>query len=306
VPALLAVVVLIGGGVFAAVKVSQRPNPTATAPTPTATPNTGPFTCTYRADYGRDTKHDGQPFEGGTPNTVTWGVRSVCRPTGCVATASVRGGDTLVREMVFDDVGGRWLAVGVGSDQGQNAPIEVWVVLTLQPRLDGTLAGERSTATAHGCGGKRAATFTRTGDVDVNGLPDPASQAPRVVSPAEALRGRYHERTTTASGAVENDLAVRTDCLRTGDRCMSYFHDPEGAAPLVFAGGKWIYDHPEYDEPCPKGGTSHVKPTMTCPLPTPPQDPITLLTGHGRLEVIGSGSACPSEDYDDKFVRTGD
>lgn len=38
-------------------------------------------------------------------------------------------------------------------------------------------------------------TFTRTGNVDVNadfkGVVDPAGLPPRVVSPAEALRGRY-------------------------------------------------------------------------------------------------------------------
>jgi serine/threonine protein kinase len=42
IPALLAIVVLIGGGVFAAVKVSQRHNPTATRPTPTAATSSVP------------------------------------------------------------------------------------------------------------------------------------------------------------------------------------------------------------------------------------------------------------------------
>jgi hypothetical protein len=42
IPALLAIVVLIGGGVFAAVKVSQRHNPTATRPTPTGATSSVP------------------------------------------------------------------------------------------------------------------------------------------------------------------------------------------------------------------------------------------------------------------------
>ena len=57
---------------------------------------------------------------------------------------------------------------------------------------DGTLSGEYSSTTSKGCTAKRAVTFTRTADVDVTSLPDPAGQPPRVVSPAEALHGRYH------------------------------------------------------------------------------------------------------------------
>jgi hypothetical protein len=288
-------VLLIGGGIFGAVKASQH----------SAAPNTGPFTGTYRADFGPASRLDGQPVAGATPATETWGLRSVCRPTGCLATASRRSGDTtLVSTMVFDDVGGRWLAVGLASGTCSNAPAEHWQVFTLQTRPDGTLAGEYS-STSNNCGAKRTVTFTRTGDVDVTSLPDPASHAPRVVSPAEALRGRYHLTRTFASGSQqqEYDYAVRTDCLRTGDRCMSFFHEPNSATPAVFASGKWIYDR-EYDAPCPAGGTSHVKVTAEYPLPAPPQDPITLLTGHGHLQE--TGSACVSSDFDDKFVRSGD
>jgi serine/threonine-protein kinase len=46
-----------------------------------------------------------------------------------------------------------------------------------------------------------------------------------------------------------------------------------------------------------------MKITTQFPPPAPPQDPITLLTGHGRQEVTG---ACTSSDFDEKFVRTGD
>ncbi len=67
---------------------------------------------------------------------------------------------------------------------------------------------------------------------------------------------------------------------------MSFFHHPEGVRALVFAGGQWTRDR-EFDDQCPGGGTSHVKVTAQYPLPAPPQDPITLLTGHGHQEQIG-------------------
>jgi hypothetical protein len=209
-----------------------------------------------------------------------------------------------VSALVFDDVGGRWLAVGVGSGTCFDIPAERWQVLTLQPRPDGTLVGEYSSTAGNACAIKRTVTFTRTADVDVAGLPDPATQGPRVVSPAEALRGRYHQiMTFPTASKQEYDFAVRTDCLRTGDRCMSYFHEPEAAEPLLFVSGSWTMDR-EVDGPCPSGGTSHVKVTAHFPLPAPPQNPIVRLVGHGHQEE--TGSTCVSTDFDEEFVRTGD
>jgi hypothetical protein len=309
VPALLVVVVLIGGGVFAAVKASKPHNQlTATAP-PAAVPppNTGPFTGTYTADFGPQTDFEGKPGADVKGRTETWGARSVCRSTGCVATASRTSVATPVPSpLVFDDVGGEWVAVTIGPDvcaSGSNP--EGWYVITLKPRPDGALSGELSGANGNGCGGKRAVTFTRTGDVDLGSLGDPATQPPRVVSPAEALHGRYHQTTTYTNGtkAPERDVAVRTDCLRTGDRCMSLFHAPDDEVPLVFDRVKWIEDL-EGNEPCSVGGTAHIKVTADFPLPQPPQDPITLLTGRGHLE--GTGSKCTGGDFEDRFVRTGD
>ena len=126
-----------------------------------------------------------------------------------------------------------------------------------------------------------------------------------MVSPAEALHGRYHVTQTYANGAAvpEYDGAVRTDCLRGGERCMSYFYNAEIDKPLVFANGKWTLNW-QVDAPCSAGGTEHVKQTADYPMPQPPQDPITLLTGHGH--VVVTGSACVGGDFDDKFVRTGD
>jgi serine/threonine-protein kinase len=200
-------VLLTAGGIFAAVA-SKGPDPKPSAAVPAAAPpNTVPFTGTYRVDYEPETDLDGKPVEDAAPlNTVTWGVRSVCRPAGCVATASRLGGESFVSGMVFDDVGGRWVAVVLVPDPCINPPAEFWAVFTLQPRTDGTLAGEWS-MTSSGCRAfKRAVILTRTGDVDVDSLPDPASQPPRVVSPAEALRGRYH-MTMTFRPATETAMS---------------------------------------------------------------------------------------------------
>ena len=182
---------------------------------------------------------------------------------------------------------------------------ELWEVFSLQPRPDGTLTGEYSSTDSEGCAGKRTVTFTRTGDARVDLLTDPASLPARVASPAQGLHGRYHHTRTFASGAPppDSDFVVRTDCLRGGDRCMSFFHNPTNLESLVFANGKWIYSA-EYDVLCPAGGTSHVKTTADFPLPQPPQDPIAVLTGHGHED--STGSTCTGGDYDDKFVRTGD
>ena len=73
-----------------------------------------------------------------------------------------------VTTMVFDQVGGNWVAVGVGSTNCGKADGEVWEVFRLQPRPDGTLAGESNQTMAVGCANKRPVTFTRTGDVDVD------------------------------------------------------------------------------------------------------------------------------------------
>ncbi len=283
---------------------SNEPGPAAA---PAAAPaNTGPFTGIYTANYAAETHLDGQPYTGSTPRAETWAVRSVCHP-GCVATASRTSGSTaLVSTLVFDDVGGRWLAVGLGSNKCGNAPAEYWETFVLQPHSDGTLAGEYITATSSGCDEKRAVTFTRIRDFDVNILPDPAAQPPRVVSPAEALHGRYHATSTYTDGRTnyEHDYAVRTDCLRTSDRCMSYLYSPDDHLGMVFGSGKWTLEE-EGDVQCSAGGgTRHSKLTAAYPLPQPPQDPITLLTGHGHQD--DTGACTGSSDFDDKFVRTGD
>lgn len=152
--------------------------------------------------------------------------------------------------------------------------------------------------------------FTRTGDVDVNSLPDPGTLPPRVVSPAEAPHGRYHWTRTYKNGLpqLQDGPAVITDCLRTGDRCMSYFHSGSFDLPMLFGGGNWTLDA-EHDQAAPGcGGSVHVKMTGQYPLPQPPKDPIAPLTGHGHLEQSGSGigSCAVNTDFDDTYTRIGD
>jgi serine/threonine protein kinase, bacterial len=299
---------LVAGAVFGGVTLFQHRNQAGTA-SPSATAKANAFTGTYRADYGPGTDLEGKPVAGTPAMTGTWDVRSVCGTSGCVATASYVGGSgiVLISNLVFDEVAGSWIAVGLGSTPCNNAPTEVWVVFTLQPQPDGTLSGETVRSTTNSCSaGKRAVTFTRTGDPDVAKVPDPAALPPRATSPATALHGRYHETITYANGNSapgQDDLTVRTQCLRTGERCMSLFHAPDGVMPLVFGGGKWTRDD-EGTVPCNLGGTAHIKLTAEYPLPDPLQDPITVLTGHGQN--VTTESACVGGDFEDKFERTGD
>ena len=314
--ALVVIPLLIAaGGVFAGVKLFGHRGQAGIArsadstPSATVTANVHSFTGTYRADYGPGTDLEGKPVAGAPAMTANWGVRSTCGAGGCVATASYLGGSgiVLVSNLVFDEVGSNWVAVGLGSTQCNNAPAEVWVVFTLQPQSDGTLSGETTRSTTNSCSaGKRRVTFTRTGDPDVAKIPDPASLPPRAASPASALHGRYHETITYANGNAapgQDDLTVRTECLRAGDRCMSLFHAPDGVVPLVFSGGKWTRDD-EGTVPCNLGGTVHIKLTAEYPLPDPLQEPIPLLTGSGTN--VATGSACSGGDFEDKFERTGD
>jgi serine/threonine protein kinase len=287
----------------------------------TAPANTGPFTGVYRADFGPSATH-GKPDDGGTPSSGQWAVRSVCRSTGCVATATVAGGPTLQSAVVFDDIGGQWRAVSAGSvasfPPGVSGfagciPGEYWTVITLQIRPDGTLAGQYRATGPPDCETERTVTFTRIGDVDLNTLPDPAGQPVRVPSPAEAWHGRYHGTHTAVNANKQPmswDTSVETDCLRTGERCISSGQgDSEGSHSYIFAGGQWTYSFEGTSNCINRGskvGTIQTKIYWELPLPQPPQHPITLLTGHGHRDATGGGSCAGSYDEEVKFERTGD
>lgn len=308
--ALIAVaVLLVAGGVFAAVKLTQdEPSGGTAAPTaPPAPPaNTGPFTGVYRADFGPPTTLTGEPAPGTKPSSATYAIRSACTSGGCVATASrVKGDPTFASTMVLDQIDGRWLAVALGSQQCRQAPAEVWQVFSLRPEAEGTFTGEYRSEVRNACADKRTVTFTRTGDVDINSLPDPSNQPKRVTSPAESLRGQYHLTRTFATllPQQQTDLTVTTYCLRTGDRCMSYFYSENEDSPLVFDGANWVLDigHAETAQGCTD---LQVKTTGQYPLPQPAQDPIPLLTGHGNHQQ--TGNCAVSVDFDEIYARTGD
>jgi serine/threonine protein kinase len=283
-------------------------SPATTKPNAAPRPNTGPFTGSYTANIGPKLNMAGKPRAGARPTTETWAMRSMCRPAGCVATASRKSGpnngQTPLPSLVFDNVGGHWLAAGTTPGTCKNAPSDRFFVITLQPQRDTSLTGNYYILTSAGCFDSGTVTFTRTGDVDVSGLPDPAREAPRVVSPAEALHGQYHTEITFMRGLRQDyDYGVQTYCLRTAQKCMSFFIGPSGNEPLTFANGQWTRTD-RYEASCPQGGTSHVKMNATYPLPQPPQNPIARLTGHGFKDE--TGSTCVSGDFDQTFTRTGD
>jgi serine/threonine-protein kinase len=228
-----------------------------------------------------------------------------------VATAAnVDGaGLALLSNLTFDQLGGTWVAVGLASAQcGSDTPEELWVVFTLRPQPDGTLTGETVRASTNGvCAAKRTVKFTRTGDPDPNKVPDPDVLPPRSVTPADGLRGRYRQTTTFADGNVLPGATLQADtyCLRTGDRCMSLFHGPEGIVTLMFAGDKWTRNEKGVS-PCAAGGTAEMTVTAEYPMPATLDDPIATLTGRGKQTVAPGGACAGGGDFQDRFERTGD
>ncbi|BDB45179.1 MULTISPECIES: serine/threonine-protein kinase [Mycobacterium] len=279
--------------------------PTAVAPQA----NSGPLTGTYTLAFGQSIGISGKPEPNQEPpGNETWKLRSVCGAKGCVATAARSSGSFKhPASLVFDDINGRWIAVTLDTERCNNQDIEEWHWIYLLPRPDGSMAGEWIDDSVQ-CYSKRSVTFTRTGDADLAGLPDPAALPARVASPALGLRGFYRSRVTTASGQpklADQDFSVDTFCLRGGDRCLSRFvlTDLTDHQLFIFANNAWT-ENSEEDVPCPAGGTSHVRMTGVFPLPKPAADPITTLSGHGMEDV--SGSTCKGGPYDQVFNRIRD
>ena len=286
------------------------PQASSTSAPPAPPANTGPLTGTFtvhmdQAYLGSGALNDATEAK---PWTEAWPFRSACSANGCVATAA--GGDHAdVESMVFDNVGGRWYAVGISHVDCGNPNDEAWNVISLAPQPDGTLTGESTRASADGCFMRRNVTMTRKGDADIWPLPDPTHLDPRAVSPAEALHGKYDGQVTYANGhqTVVRHYGVRTDCLRAGDRCMSFFLEADGGnRSYVFANGTWTRNE-DFQDTCSLGGTYQATFTSTIALPQPPQDPIGSLVGHGYVAVApGSNVRCPSQAFDQTFNRTGD
>ncbi len=290
-------------------------SPSPSSPSPTGPPpNTGPFTGTFTADFGPMTKLAGDPVDGAAPAfKEAWRLRSVCGAAGCVATA-VTGGGFPVPNLVFDEVGERWLAVTTSpgaAHQDKDSPKcngegEWFEVVSLQPRPDGSLSGEWiSENMSLICYHKRILNFTRTGDTDISALPDPAGLPARVVSPAEALHGTYRFTYSAIRTSEPIDFTVQTECLRTGDRCISYFFNiPSSSAdPFEFENAQWTQNSVASAD-CSSGGSFRVRETSGFPLPQPPQDPIGKLAGHGRRDNL-TATNCPAGGFDITVVRTG-
>jgi hypothetical protein len=277
-------------------------------PTEASEANIGPFSGTYRVSYGPKTDLEGRPRTGPNTETETWLLRSACDASRCVATA--RRQQTIgTVNMVFDQVGGRWLAIGIAQEGCQDVvAAPAWTVYSLQPQADGAFSGTTTVQTANGCSDMWAVTFSRVEKAELSELPNPADLPPRVASPAEGLHGRYHF--TETGEAVQNsqfDNQVVTACVRTGVQCISVFHNPDEVLVYVFQGGQWTWDLVEPNNPCSDGHTQTVRWTAVIPMPATPGDPITQLSGHGHLAILQSnGSSCADGDYDLQIVRAGD
>jgi serine/threonine-protein kinase len=238
-------------------------------------------------------------------------IKSACGDDDkCVASASkIDGSISTATALVLDKVDGRWESVSAQEGKcSQAGSTEIWESMSLQSQRDGSLQGEfivRSTNPS--CASNRPVTFTRTGDAEA-GAPvvDLASLPARAASPAQALYGRYEEVDTYKNGNRSADVSfdISTYCLRSGDRCLSYWLNPDDAKILTFAKNQFVLANRSSDSTCKDGGPAHREITLQYPLPTPAQDPITLLTGNGHYTVTG---ACPfNSDFDSRVQRTGD
>jgi serine/threonine protein kinase len=268
----------------------------------------GPFTGTFTVDLGPAVGIAGKEEEQEqSPGKETWKLRSACGAKGCVATATrTAGAFTHPVNMVFDDINGRWIAVTVDTERCNNQDVEEWHWIYLRPRPDGSMAGEWIEDSID-CYAKRTVTFTKTGDADINGLPDPAGLPARVASPALGLHGFYRSKVTGGGQArpQDEDYSVDTFCVRGGDRCLSRFvlTDFTHHQLFVFANNSWTRNT-ELDVSCPAGGISHVQFTGVFPLPKPPKDPILSLSGHGNED--SQGTTCKGGPYDQVFTRVRD
>jgi serine/threonine-protein kinase len=277
-------------------------------PAPQTNVPAGALDGTYAVQYAAATMPNGQPYGNAPGGRETWAIQSACGPNTCAATASkVSGSESTVSTMVLDKINGGW--TGVSSVQGtcQNASAEFWETMSLRPQSDGSFTGDFVVRSTTSCARNQQVTYTRTGDVAANvSIADPKTQPARVPSPAQGLRGNYQETDTNPDGGVSppTNFNIQSYCLRTGDRCLSYWQNPKDPRTFLFAQSKWDLTNTSADGDCPKGGRAHREMSLQFPLPQPAPDPITLLTGHGHYTMTGD---CPAgSDFDVRVERTGD
>lgn len=275
-----------------------------------AQPPDAPLDGTFAVEFGSPTKPNGEPYPNAQGGNETWVIRSACRDDGCVAAATkVNGSRTTTSTLVLDEIDGRWEAVNSmrGTCQGDEQ-VELWEVFSLQSQPGGSLEGEFVVRSANGsCASNQPVTFTRTGDRQAGAsVADPASQPARVASPAQSLHGSYQEVDTYVDGnrSAEVSFDIQTYCLRTGQRCLSYWLNPNDVKVLVFERNEWVLTNTSTDSRCKNGEPARREIILNYPLPQPRQDPITLLTGRGHYTVTGG---CPfNSDFESRVQRTGD
>ena len=145
-------------------------------------------------------------------------------------------------------------------------------------------------------------TFTRTGDVDVTSLPDPATQPPRVVSPAEALHGHYHLTVTYTNGEQHRERPSCPYGLSSHRRSVHELFPRTRGMAAGIRRREWTGTQDTVHVPA--GGNAQMKDTAEYPLPN--RRRIRSRCSPGTVTDEATGSACVGGDFDDKFVRTGD
>lgn len=292
------------------------------APEPTVEQPSARLDGTFTAQFGVRTTLTGATVPG-TGATATWVAHTSCPDTGCVATVSEVAnpdapGDPRPPSMVFDYVGGRWTSVTevpstCETSKGQSISVSGWQTYVLRPEDDGGLTGSYTNRSSIGgaCrSSTQTVTLTRTGDADTSiEVADPRLVDPRVASAGAALWGEYREvQTNPQTGQVypPETYAGNTQCLRTGERCLSYFVATDSPALLVmtFAEGQWTSRSAPTDSPCPDGTPGRAVLTGEYPLPQSLTNPISTLTGSQRTEQ--SGACRGALTIDAELDRLGD
>lgn len=307
--------VLVGAVVIAG---CAPPEPEPAPPPPPVPTLDGTFRLTLSAGVG-DTGAK-QPDTAGEFDLV---IRSACSGDQfCVATATAPEYDdpkaippqAAAVALVFDYVDGRWVAVRAQQatcreDTGEAVhDTYVWRTYTLEQADDGSWSGDYVERNAlDSCGGstRQEIQVTRTGPADPGiTLPDPASEPPRVVTPAAGFEGTYTSTLTAKTTKRVEESAVylaETTCLRTGDRCLSYLVRDDGptrgsARKLVFADGHWTETSTPIAGECPGGGRYSALNTSVVPMPAAPGNPIAELAG--SFTQRSAGECTGVREYD--------
>jgi serine/threonine protein kinase len=280
------------------------PASSSAPPAPVGPTFDGTFTVTRGAER---TDLSGKPQESSPVAPSTWVVRSFCDRSDCVASSTTVNSPNGVRTYSFDYIGDRWIAVSEEADDGcKDVTSQMWRKYTLQPQSDGSLTGEVLYMWANGCSSRYPITFTRTGDADAGvQVTDPAILPPRVPSPAQGFRGRYHYvRQYTDGAEAEYDYTVVTACLRSGDRCLSFAHKPDGVLGMPFADNQWVTDSATDTTKCKNGEPRRNEFHAVYPVPQPSPDPLPTVTGTGQVKT--SGGCTGAFEYTVTYTRTGD